>query len=267
MYILYGVAQKEKIMTQITPVGKSNFRWSPKEDDALVKTASSDSEQVEQPDTDKDALYAAAKTVVEAQFALEEEIIEAPMDGMDGAIDGAVDAVVDGVGGVEGISDSEIIEDAEDAEPSEGSGDVQEAVAELVEKANKAEEVAEAVTDALETVEEAVQGVKDAVGVEVEEEISEEVSDIEDKEDTYCEDIPCEDKDDSDDDEDKDDDEIVQESEEDCYASAKTAATEGDGFVSLAKISPTTRKKVYTYWTKYLKYPADYSKLLVTDHE
>ena len=165
----------------------------------------------------------------------------------------------------------DIIEDAEGLEEEGGVGDVAEAVAELVEKADEAEAVAEAVTDALEKVEEAVQDVKSAVGncdgeecdgeaeglSDVIEDISDEVSDDAEE----CDEPPCDD----------DDDEIIQESGEGCVASeeveVKTAGTDENRFVSLAKISPSTRKKVYTYWTKFLKYPADYSKLLVKDHE
>ena len=245
-------------MTLITPVGNSSFNWSPKEE-TLLKTAST-GETVEQTDSDKDALFAAAKAVVEAQMAFEEEVIEEVMPPMGGEL-------------IEDISDEseEVIEDAEDVEEildgddaPEASGDVQDAVAELVEKAEKAEEVAEAVTDALSKVEEAVQDVKSAVGGceecaegELADPLEDDVSEIEIEIESPCEDGIC--------DEDEDEDEIIQESEED-EGSMKSAASDAK-FVTFASLSATTKKKVYTYYTKYLGYPTDYAKLLVTDYE
>ena len=54
-------------MTIITPAGKQDFSWSPKQA-SLTKTASTGSKQA----SDKDLLYAAAKKVVKAQFDLEQ---------------------------------------------------------------------------------------------------------------------------------------------------------------------------------------------------
>ena len=48
----------------------------------------------------------------------------------------------------------------------------------------------------------------------------------------------------------------------------KTACAKTIGeFTKMSEISPTTRKKVYTYWAEYLGYPKDFCKLMVTDYE
>jgi hypothetical protein len=47
----------------------------------------------------------------------------------------------------------------------------------------------------------------------------------------------------------------------------KTAAVDSDDFVKTSKISTETRKKVYTFWSKYLGYEPDYCILLVSDYE
>jgi hypothetical protein len=245
-------------MTLITPVGNNSFSWSPK-GESLLKTAST-GETVEQPDSDKDALFAAAKAVVEAQLAFEEEVIEDEMPAVDGEL---VEEISDETEKPFGDDEEGAEKMDDDDEAPEASGDVQDAVAELVEKAEKAEEVAEAVTEAWGKVEEAVQDVKSAVGgceectegdlADAFE--SEEAGGAEEIEIEICPEGEC-------DEEGGIEDEIMQESE----GTMKSAASE-DSFVAFASLSPTVKKKVYTYYTKYLKYPADYAKLLVTDYE
>ena len=261
-------------MTIITPAGKQDFVWSPKQN-SLTKTAST-GEQA----SDKDLLYAAAKKVVKAQFDLEQEV---PSDGAGEAClpCGEKVDVEKSFGGVDGVEEAdqaggEVVEDAAAAGKS-GKSDAVKAVQELADKANKAEELAGKVEEAVSKVEEAVQEVKDVVGVkdaagavktdkkdkgeteEVELEIEVEDEDAEDKEDK-----------DEKKDEEGDKDEIVKESVEasaTAKAEMKTAANDPDDLYKLSKISPATRKKVYTYWKDYLDYVPDFCKLMVTDYE
>jgi hypothetical protein len=85
--------------------------------------------------------------------------------------------------------------------------------------------------------------------------------------------IEDEEKDDEDGEEKEDEgekDEIIKESVEACSAAKagmKTAANDPDDLYKLSKISPATRKKVYTYWKDYLDYVPDYCKLMTTDFE
>jgi len=67
-----------------------------------------------------------------------------------------------------------------------------------------------------------------------------------------------------------DKDEIIKESVEACSTAKtemRTAANDPDDLYKLSKISPATRKKVYTYWKDYLDYVPDYCKLMTTDFE
>ncbi len=274
-------------MAVITPVGK-DFDWSPKEQ-SLVKTASTKIEK-----SDKDLLYDAAKKVVAQFMDLNKDMGAAPCD--EGApcnqvgVEGVSDGIGDSIGGDIGGDIGEVVPDAapeatDVAAPVGETADVQKAVKELVDKANKAEETAAKVEEAVGKVEEAVQGVKDAVGVASDEIVDEVEIEIEDEEGgeekgekgkNPFEKGDKEDKDDDDDDDDDkgDDDkgdkeEIVKESKEACASSKhpkmKSAASEDD-LVVFAKLSPSVKKKVYDYYKNDLKYAPDYCKLLVQDN-
>ena len=135
-------------MAVITPVGNvgKDFDWSPKEKE-LVKTASTD--KTVQAKSDKDILYEAAKKFVKAQMMDElpgdvKPPCEPPCEGMDGVEGAGKDVVVDlnvaPEGEVEGALPPEVAPaDAAAIAPEGGVGDVQKAVKELVEKANKSE--------------------------------------------------------------------------------------------------------------------------------
>lgn len=267
-------------MTIITPAGKQDFSWSPKQA-GLTKTASKGSKQA----SDKDLLYAAAKKVVKAQFDLEqaqnptEVEVCAPCGEKVDVVDNGEAAIGEAAIGEEAIGE-EVVEDAAAAAPAD-KADAVKAVQELADKANKAEELAGKVGDAVAKVEEAVQEVKSIVGGEGEKddagapkgdkdeiEIEVEVEDEEKDEKGEKEDKG--EKEEKDDDKDEGEkDEIVKESVEAATAKAemKTAANDPDDLYKLSKISPATRKKVYTYWKDYLDYVPDYCKLMVTDFE
>lgn len=267
-------------MTIITPAGKQDFVWSPKSGQ-MTKTAGTGSKEQA---SDKDLLFAAAKRVVKAQFDLEQES-ESPVDGEVCLPCGQKAEVteevkdVDGMGGI-----GEVVEDAAAAGKA-GSPDAVKAVQELADKASKAEELAGKVEEAVSKVEEAVQEVKDVVGggakddagapANDEVEIEIEVEDDEEKDSKEHEENETEEEEKAEhkDEEEKDEgekDEIVKESVEACAtakAEMKTAANDPDDLYKLSKISPTTRKKVYTFWKDYLDYVPDYCKLMVTDFE
>jgi len=276
-------------MTIITPAGKQDFSWSPKQA-GLTKTAAKGAQQA----SDKDLLYAAEKKVVKAQFDLEQAQnptgveVCAPcgekVDVVDNgeALDiGNGDAAI----GEEAIGE-EVVEDAAAASPA-NKADAVKAVQELADKADKAEELAGKVGDAVSKVEEAIQEVKSIVGGEgekddagapkgdkgdkdeIEIEIEVEDEDKDEKEGEKGEEKEEKDEEDEEDKDEGDKDEIVKESVEACTAKAemKTAANDPDDLYKLSKISPATRKKVYTYWKDYLDYVPDYCKLMVTDFE
>lgn len=283
-------------MTIITPAGKMDFDWSPKEKN-LVKTASKGEVQK----SDKDILFEAAKRVIKAQMALEETSVDgAPsMDGLpcEKGISNDTPCGDTGAVGEIGGMPPPAAEEVAAQIPAEGKSDAVQAVKELADKAAKAEEVAGKVQDALGKVEEAVQGVKEAVGVSggtddagSPEEVVMEVE-VEDEEGGEGEEhekseSPSEEKDehekgeekkdekDEDKDEDKEDkdeekDDIIQKS---CEAAKKkirmeTSAEKLDDFQKFSKISSETRKKVTTLWKDYLGYAPDYVKLMVTDYE
>lgn len=272
-------------MTLITPAGKRDFDWSPKEQ-SLTKTAGTGAKEQK---SDKDLLFEAAQKVVKAQMVL----------GDDTAVDGAMgsDAPCGDLpcGEKSPCGDSAMpppsAEEAAAIKPAgdlEGKSDAVKAVQELADKAQKAEEVATKVQDAVSKVEEAVQGVKDAVGVaaegleegkegkgddevvlevEVEDEKNPEHEEGETKEEEKKERETGEE--DEDKGEEKKEDEIVQKS---CQAAQKkaemkTAKNDPDDLVKTSKISPTTRKKVMSYYKDALGYDPEYCKLLVTDYE
>jgi hypothetical protein len=269
-------------MTIITPAGKNDFQWSPRED-ALVKTASTGEKA---PKSDRDILYEIAKKVVKAQCC-----DGTGPHGMGGGIGGGMeDSQVEN----EAIVPSEATEIASEVP---ATGDAVKAVQELADKAAKAEEVASKVQEAVSKVEEAVQEVKSVVGdvagavgddagqspdeVVMEVEVEDEAPEGEEKgegEEHEKSETPEEEKDEHEEgekdeadesDEKSEDDEIVQKS---CMGKSKkikmeTIAGQADDFMKLSKISPETRKKVTSLWKDYLGYDAAYVKLMTTDYE
>jgi len=279
-------------MAVITPVGKE-FDWSPKEQ-TLVKSASTG--KMVNSASDKDMLYEAAKKFVKANMldALPPAGGDAPCgEPPCNALDGAAD-----IGGLDGAAPDVVVdvaspEDIDDAGAVGGAvgGDVQKAVKELVDKANKAEEIAGKVEEAVAKVEEAVQEVKDVVGIvgeeveEVEGNLPDEVEieiDETDEDEEKEEGKPFgkdEDKaeheenetpeEEAEEEEKKDGDDIIQESKEAC-ASKKSphmkSAAHDDDLAKFASLSPSVKKKILDYWKNDLKYAPDYCKLLVTDN-
>jgi len=280
-------------MAIITPVGKMNFNWSPEESTKVVKTASSNGKT--KSVTDKDLLYLAAKKVVQAQFdeteaedaeedvekdeSAVEDVVEVDVDDTDAEVEVEVEDDVEG-------DDAEVeveIPDATDAGEESAIIDVQEAVAELVDKSEAADAVVDAVTVALDKVNQAVEEVRSAVGAATGSEDvggdvggDDEVFEIEISDETECgvcgEEKPFGSDEDSccKEDEEMGGEDIVKESTGVACASVKKALQKeagADDFVKTSKISQTTRKKVLKFWKDDLGYAADYAKLMVTDYE
>ena len=256
-------------MTIITPAGKMNFDWSPKDKETLTKLASSGAVVK----SDKDILFDAAKKVVKAQFDMGNM-------GNPGEVEDTVikDEICPEGNPCDKVE--EVIPSAtDDAGAPKVSGDAVAAVQDLAEKAEAAEAVAGKVQEAVEKVEEAVQGVKDAVGAVKEEEVELEVE-IEDEEKDEKkgdkpdfgkkDDADKDEKDDKDDKDDKDEgekDDIIKESIEACASARDVKTASSDELVKTSKISPTTRKKIVTFWKDYLGYDPQYVKLMATDFE
>jgi len=262
-------------MAVITPVGKFDFDWVPKATESkeeIVKTASANGKAKPKvvAKTSKDLLYEAAKNVM-AQFGdteVEEDVAT------DDAVEDVADVAEDIVDDIEGADKKDdMAEDGEIDGAEAVAGDVQEAVAELVEKAEAADQLAEAVSEAVEKVEQAVTEVKNAVGGEAVEAVEDMVGDAADEEV-----VEIEITDDSEGlgGEDLGGEDIVVESNPGsgcCGAMAASVKDDlkklagADQLVKTSKISPTTRKKVLKFWKDDLGYVADYAKLMTTDYE
>ena len=258
-------------MAIIAPVGNKEFNWSPKET-VLSKTASTGTKAQE---TDKDALFTAAKNFLGKKAQFNFDTIKDKEDDKE-VKDEACEPCLEPTTQV-----------GEIAKEVDAGADAQKAVSDLVDKANKAQEVVEKVEEAVAKVEEAVQEVKNAVGAEIEAEVAEEKAEGEipeeveieitdDEEETPAEDTEVvedaaaekdEDKEiEIEDGEGKKEDEIVQES---CMANTKVqmkTAGDADGMVRIAKLSPSVKKKVLDYWKNELGYVPDFCKLLVQDN-
>ncbi len=283
-------------MAVITPVGKGDFTWSPKEEQKqVVKTASVNKSAPKKEiaaKTDKDLLYEAARKIV-AQFGGAE-------DGMDGC-SACDEAGTSDIGVTPGMEVSEVEIDVGDVSDTTDTGDtgevldtdeveldvnvpdVQDAVAELVEKAQAADDMVEKIEEAVEKVEEAAQGVRSAVGADVEvdvggDEIAEVEIDIDEEPSEVVEDDASDvsevddivEVDESEEVEEEGGEDIIQESEKDeVLASAKSTrkVASKDDFVRTSKISPTTRKKVLELWKNKLGYAPDFCNLMVKNYE
>jgi hypothetical protein len=282
-------------MSMIVPAGNNKLDWSPKET-KLQKVASDGQES---SDIEVDALYEAAKGVVEASEGSkcdecgddcckdcgkgckcedckcegkdkqEKEACGAMTD--DEAIVLDVEEVTEDAGGF-----GEIVEDIAGGGLGGGLGEVveevaeegvaqsvSEAVAEVEEKAEAAEAVVQEVSEAVDQIEEAVAAVKEVCGAGDEGEEGEvELEIVEDEEcDEGCEDeVPGE--------EEVDGEVIIEgkeDSDEDEAAMDKSASAEE--FCKYAKLTPQNRKKLNDYWTNMLGYPKDFVNLMTKDYE
>jgi len=214
-----------------------------------------------------DSLYAAAKSVMNkrAQFESMDAEIPAPEGMGEESAEVEIDKAPEG-------TDSKV-------------QDVARAVADVVDKAEKAEAVVEQVGKVIETIEQAAADAKSALqgagasmpestedSVEIDIDVEDEngAPDINEKKDEIivesedkcdkcnCEPCKCEKGE-------------AKEEKTDKEASSKAkmskASDANEEFCKYAKISPANRKKVYVYWTNMLGYPKDFAALLVKDYE
>ena len=286
-------------MAVITPVGKVDFDWSPREHEEkqMVKTASANdkntgakkgAKKVVAEKTDKDLLYEVAKKIVEAQF--EETEAEETEEVGEKAEEAGEEAEEAG----EEAEVADLAEKGAEGEGGEGAvGDVQEAVAELVEKAESADEMVEKVEEAVQAVETAITGVRDAVGGTGGAEVGGEEAefaeiDIPD-DDTVELDLDIVDAGDKGGagldgiggcgcdkgnmgdmgNMDEGGEDIIQESRG-AMASIKSdlkKVAKVDDFVKTSKISPSVQKKIKDYWKNQLGYVSDYCDLMVVNSE
>ena len=219
-------------MTRIVPAGNNKPEWAPKET-KMQKTASEGQEVQEQ---EVDALYEAAKGVVEAEAAEVKEVEEAT----------ACDTMQD--------EEAVVLDVEEVPEVGDENGEVVNEVSEAVSTEEKVEE-------ATEKIEEAVVELKEAIGEEVAEEVGEEVG----EEVAEVSEIPGEEVVDS---------EVIVESApcpacgamaSDKVAMEKSASSEE--FCKFAKLSPQNRQKLANYWTNMLGFPKEYVSLMTKDYE
>lgn len=218
-------------MSVIMPTGKKYTDWSLElENDALIKTASTDNKEMK---SNRDILYEAALKALKKNAC--GVVADAKEDALDKAVD-ALDEAKDAIEEAKAADDTTVTDDTTTPE----MGDT-------------------------ETVDIVVDDAKPEVD-EVEFEIEGE-DEVCDKKDEECKDENPEEK---------KDDEIIIKSEEGCDEKDEKAekpdeteimANADEEFVKMSKISPTTRKKIYTFWAEYLGYPKDYCKLLVKDYE
>ena len=217
-------------MTRIVPAGNNKPEWAPKET-KMQKIASEGQEVQEQ---EVDALYEAAKGVVEAEAAEVKEVEEAT----------ACDTMQDEEAVVLDVDVEEV------PEVGDENGEVVNEVSEVVSTEEKVEE-------ATEKIEEAVVELKEAIGEEVAEEVGEEVAEVSE--------IPGEEVVDS---------EVIVESApcpacgamaSDKVSMEKSASSEE--FCKFAKLSPQNRQKLANYWTNMLGFPKEYVSLMTKDYE
>jgi len=285
-------------MAVITPVGKSDFDWSPKDSAEMVKTASTGSKE-----TDKDALYAAAKKVMAEFGASKEEASkgEASADVSKSEVSkgetssgASGDTSADASGASADASKAPFDGSSSKGETSSGASldlgaskevGVSKAVEVLLEKVEKSKDIVEKVDAAMGKVEQAVEEVKSAVGetsgasdlpvtpeagpapeipvdgVPEEAEFEIEVEGVPEVGES-CDkpEIGGED--------------IVQTSlGAECGACAasikgdmkKEAAA--DDMVKTSKLSPSTRTKLMAFWKEKLKYDAEYCKIWFADNK
>lgn len=234
-------------MSIIVPAGNKNIAWSPKDEENLVKTASSGSTSKE-----TNPLYEAAKKFM---ATASDSCVECnkPMNLCECLCD---DSNAKEVSDVK-VDDNSIVE-------------VETKESEKMEETSK-----EAIKESVDKLEEVVTDLKDAVqksDVAEESEIEIEICDDEAKDEEVNE-VEIEIEDDKEDDKkeetevpgkDTSKEEIIVESEE--PKMDKSAATD-DEFCRFAKLSPENKKKLTSYWVNMLNYPKDYVALMTKDYE
>lgn len=237
-------------MSMIVPAGKHSVEWVPAAK-KMTKTASEGGE-AEMVETDsREALYEAAKGVVEAMDAEKCDKCGKCPCGCANAEAGAM------------YEDDAAIVEVQDGE---------EAVEEVAEEAS-----IDAVEEAVEKVEEAVEELKDAVeGAEdVEEaddavEVDVEIEEVpEEEEGIVVESNPlegCGGPMAASEEKTKDGEEAEDTTEASEKISLEKAAS-SEEFCKFAKLSPQNRKKLQNYWKNALGYPADYVSLMTKDYE
>lgn len=255
-------------MSIITPVGSNNFSWVPK---GMQKVASTGIQE-----DLKDPLYQAALRHVKAQeeAASEVEVEEVakkenPFEKKDDKKEDAKPS--DEKSEEKSEEKSDKLDKPASLEKADVPVDVQKAVSDLVEKANKAEEIAAKVEEAVSGLEDVAQEIKDAVGVtgdavtgeepkipgevdEIELEISDEAP-ISDVGSVSADGVPGN--------LDSPTDELVKETGAMGTAECEVCAASPQDFVKVASLSNDTKKKLRTYWEKTLGYPKDYVDLLL----
>jgi hypothetical protein len=258
------IKKGENKMTMIVPAGNNKLDWSPKET-KLQKTAS---EGGEAQDIEVDALYEAAKGVVEAEAEADikeekteekqekeacgtmtdDEAIVLDVEEVPEAVEGEGEDIVEEVAedGVVTEQEEEAVEDAAVDKIKNAVEEIEEAVEEVSQAQDAIEKVKEAVGE-VEEVHDEVEGTEEEVEVEI----------IDDDEE---EEVPGEEV--------VDDEVIVEGDKESCEEEAsmdKSASAEE--FCKYAKLSPQNRKKLNRYWTDMLGFPKDYVNLMTKDYE
>lgn len=262
-------------MAVITPAGRLDFNWVPKDKSSgMNKTASSNNDETQET-SDKDLMYSLAKKVIEAQFEEESEaeetsnvdakqVVEELVDKAESAekVEEAVEEAVEKVEeAVEGVKSALTGDEA----PAEESFEIEEVTLDVEDGSEpEIEEVTLEVSDE-ETGDEEVVDVEDVSDgtSEVEEDEVAEIEIVdEDSVEEKTEDTP----------EEEGGEDIIQKSKEDCEASSELSEelqkeAGANDFMKIGKISPTTRKKVMKFWKDDLGYPSDYVKLMTTNYE
>ena len=264
-------------MSIIMPAGEKEVKWSPViKDDPMTKTASSEEQDIQEPQDDKDILWEVAKKVVEEREAkeaqTEEKVVKAAEETEEKCVgaEEEKEACGDVVAEEGEDGDESPFKDGDEAPCEEGEGDaiedvvedaaspvedIQEAVAELAEKAEQAEEAVEKADAALDQVSAVIEEVKSELGGEsVEESVEVEVEDdapIDDMVEVEVEEIPGE--------------PIVEDSDMIVEGDGIFAST--DGFTKLSKLSPENRNKLNSYWKGFYSDASDWVNLLTKDYE
>ena len=262
-------------MSMIVPAGYKNIDWVPSDSETktkLTKTAGIGDEvgdevvDVVEEVADvsgKDALYNAAKEVVDAMDA----------EGMDSEVEEVADVEV-----AEVSDDSVVLDVEEEVVPEKGALD--EAVEEVVEDVavDKVEEVVEKIVEDVAELQDVVQGADDvteigeeeAIEVDVEVEAPEDNEEegliVESEPDLDCALAKDEAGEKKDGDKDKADEVDEKKEDEEEVSMDKSASVDGE-FVKFAKLTPSNRKKIISYWKNDLNYPADYVALMAKDYE
>jgi hypothetical protein len=215
-------------MSVIIPAGNNKINWSPKQEDKLQKTASTDGSVAEE----SNPLYEAAKKYIAAQSEVNVDETE-DKDGLEIEVKN-----------IEDVSEVEVeLEDSACEKIDDAVEKLEEVVADLKGEDDKSEVSEEVAVDEKKDEE---------VEIEVEVNDEKEVLDIPGKDVSNSE-IIVESSPDE-----------VKEDKEACMD--KSASTEEE-FCRFAKLSPVNKKKLADYWVNALGYPKDFVNLMVKDYE